>query len=133
MELEALLGTAIQANQGYAQQFGVSLALARQLEPARALRSGLERGGPPADHRRHLPAGPPPLHPRPRRGARRGLVRPARLLVQRGHVVRVLADPTIEPEARATGCDFTPWTTAPHRTSRDRSADIVSNAFARAA
>ena len=49
----------------------------------------------------------------------------ARLLVGRGHAVRVLADPTIEPEARGAGCDFTAWTTAPHRKSRDRSDDIV--------
>ncbi len=49
----------------------------------------------------------------------------ARRLLARGHSVRVLADPTIEPEARAAGCEFTPWTTAPHRTSRDRSADII--------
>jgi PAS domain S-box-containing protein len=34
VELEALLGTAIQANQGYAQQYGVSLALANSHGPA---------------------------------------------------------------------------------------------------
>jgi MGT family glycosyltransferase len=26
---------------------------------------------------------------------------------------------------RASGCEFSPWTTAPHRTTRDRSGDIV--------
>lgn len=49
----------------------------------------------------------------------------ARKLVERGHAVRVLADPTIEAEAREAGCEFSPWTTAPHRTSRDREADIL--------
>jgi hypothetical protein len=28
--------------------------------------------------------------------------------------VLVLADPTVEAEARAAGCSFTPWRTAPH-------------------
>jgi MGT family glycosyltransferase len=51
----------------------------------------------------------------------------ARQLIARGHSVRVLADPTIEPEARVAGCEFSPWTTAPHRTSRDRSADIIKD------
>lgn len=49
----------------------------------------------------------------------------ARKLIARGHTVHVLADPTVEPEARAAGCTFGPWTTAPHRTSRDRSADLL--------
>jgi MGT family glycosyltransferase len=49
----------------------------------------------------------------------------ARRLVARGHAVRVLADPTIEAEARAAGCAFSPWTTAPHRTSRDRAHDVI--------
>ena len=35
-------------------------------------------------------------------------------LVRRGHHVRVLADPTVEPSARAAGCQFVPWTSAPH-------------------
>jgi MGT family glycosyltransferase len=34
-------------------------------------------------------------------------------LVRRGHTVSVLADPTVEPSARAAGCDFTPWRAAP--------------------
>ena len=51
----------------------------------------------------------------------------ARRLVGRGHSVRVPADPTIEQEACAVGCDFSPWTTAPHRTSRDRSHDILKD------
>ena len=35
-------------------------------------------------------------------------------LMRRGHHVRVLADPTVESSARAAGCGFTPWTSAPH-------------------
>lgn len=49
----------------------------------------------------------------------------ARKLLSRGHHVHVLADPTVEDEARAAGCTFGAWTTAPHRTSRDRSADLL--------
>ena len=48
-----------------------------------------------------------------------------RKLIERGHAVRVLGDPTIEPEVRAAGCEFSPWTTAPHRTTRDRSGDLI--------
>lgn len=48
-------------------------------------------------------------------------------LVARGHTVVVLGDPTIEPEATASGCHFTPWTQAPHRTSRDRDADLIKD------
>lgn len=49
----------------------------------------------------------------------------AKRLVARGHSVRVLADPTVEAEARGAGCEFSAWTTAPHRTSRAREQDIV--------
>ncbi|HEY3235612.1 MAG TPA: glycosyltransferase, partial [Polyangiaceae bacterium] len=45
----------------------------------------------------------------------------------RGHSVRVLGDPTLEPEARAVGCEFSAWTTAPHRTSRDPSHDVFKD------
>ncbi|GAA2720420.1 nucleotide disphospho-sugar-binding domain-containing protein [Cellulomonas aerilata] len=34
-------------------------------------------------------------------------------LGRRGHRVRVLGDPTVEASARAAGCEFLPWTTAP--------------------
>jgi MGT family glycosyltransferase len=51
----------------------------------------------------------------------------ARRLIGRGHSVRVLGDPTLEHEARAVGCEFSPWTTAPHRTSRDRGHDLVKD------
>ena len=40
-------------------------------------------------------------------------------LIAHGHAVHVLADPTIEDQAIATGCTFTPWTSAPHRTTLD--------------
>jgi len=49
----------------------------------------------------------------------------ARKLVARGHAVRVLGDPTIERAARAAGCEFSPWVTAPHRTNLDPSTDIL--------
>src|SRR5262245_30119048 len=48
-----------------------------------------------------------------------------RKLIDRGHSVRVLGDPTMESDARAAGCEFSRWTTAPHRTTRDRSGDVV--------
>jgi MGT family glycosyltransferase len=51
----------------------------------------------------------------------------ARLLIARGHTVRVLADPTIEAEARAAGCAFSPWTTAPHRKTRRPEDDIIKD------
>ena len=51
----------------------------------------------------------------------------ARRLVLRGHSVRVLGDPTLEAEVRAAGCAFSPWTTAPHRTTRDRSDDVFKD------
>lgn len=45
-------------------------------------------------------------------------------LVRRGHSVRFLTDPTLETEVRRIGCEFSPWTTAPHRTTRDKSGDV---------
>jgi MGT family glycosyltransferase len=51
----------------------------------------------------------------------------ARRLVARGHGVRLLADPTLEAEARGRGCEFSPWTSAPHRRSRDRKDDIFKD------
>jgi len=48
-------------------------------------------------------------------------------LVRRGHEVVVLADPTVGPSARAAGCAFTPWTTAPHFDSvADQTAAIAA-------
>lgn len=46
-------------------------------------------------------------------------------LVRRGHSVRFLADPTVESSARAAGCEFSGWTSAPHFTSvADQTAAI---------
>lgn len=55
----------------------------------------------------------------------------AKRLVERGHTVVVLGDPTIEPEAAANGCRFTSLTEAPHRTSRDRSDDLIRDYLGR--
>lgn len=41
----------------------------------------------------------------------------ARRLVQRGHTVTVLADPTVEADATAVGAEFRSWRRAPHRRS----------------
>lgn len=54
-----------------------------------------------------------------------------RQLIRRGHEVRVIGDPTIEPSARAEGCAFTPWTRAPSRTSLDPSQDPMKDWEAR--
>lgn len=51
----------------------------------------------------------------------------ARRLVARGHQVRVLGDPTLEAEARAAGCAFTPWTSAPHATGRGAADAVVKD------
>lgn len=53
------------------------------------------------------------------------LMQVARRLVARGHRVVVLGDPTIADEASAAGATFRSWTSAPHRTSRERSDDII--------
>jgi len=55
----------------------------------------------------------------------------ARELIGRGHRVTVLADPTIEPEARAIGADFRPWRDAPHLVSRRPEDDILRDFEAR--
>lgn len=49
----------------------------------------------------------------------------ARQLIARGHAVHVLADPTVEDDARAAGCTFSPWRRAPHRTSLDPAEDLL--------
>jgi MGT family glycosyltransferase len=46
-------------------------------------------------------------------------------LVARGHDVRVLGDPVLEPEVAAVGADFRPWRSAPHRVSRGVSSSEV--------
>ena len=47
-------------------------------------------------------------------------------LIQRGHQVRVLADPTIEASARSAGCGFTPWRDAPHFNSRAEQTAMIA-------
>src|SRR5579863_453142 len=51
----------------------------------------------------------------------------AQRLVERGHVVRVLGDPTLAPAAEAAGCSFSPWRRGPHRTSLDPAQDILKD------
>ncbi len=48
-------------------------------------------------------------------------------LVERGHEVRVLADPTVEAAAAAAGCAFTAWRRAPHFTTIDEQTAMVKN------
>jgi MGT family glycosyltransferase len=47
-------------------------------------------------------------------------------LVQRGHQVRVLADPTVESSARSAGCTFAPWHEAPHFNSRSEQMAMIT-------
>jgi MGT family glycosyltransferase len=49
----------------------------------------------------------------------------ARALVERGHTVRVLADPTLRAEVEATGAQHLSWTRAPHRTVSGREGDFI--------
>lgn len=49
----------------------------------------------------------------------------ARRLIERGHAVHVLADPTIRDRAEAVGCSFSAWQRAPHRTSLDPNQDLL--------
>jgi MGT family glycosyltransferase len=51
----------------------------------------------------------------------------ARRLIERGHQVHVLADPTIEDAARAAGCSFASWRRAPYQTSLDPENDLVKD------
>ena len=50
-------------------------------------------------------------------------------LVRRGHVVRVLADPTIEASARSAGCAFSQWRDAPHVDSRAEQTTLIAPAY----
>ena len=47
----------------------------------------------------------------------------ARALLDRGHEVRIITDPVLEPEVRSAGADFVSWTTAPHRFDLEPSSD----------
>jgi MGT family glycosyltransferase len=51
----------------------------------------------------------------------------ARRLIDRGHDVHVLADPTIRAAAEAIGSSFSSWSRAPHRTSLDASEDLIKD------
>lgn len=51
----------------------------------------------------------------------------ARRLIEAGHSVDVLADPTVEDDALAAGCSFLPWRRAPHRTSLDPAGDLLKD------
>ncbi len=51
----------------------------------------------------------------------------ARRLLERGHTVHVLADPTVEDDALAAGCTFSAWQRAPHRTSLYPSQDLLKD------
>ena len=51
----------------------------------------------------------------------------ARRLLERGHQVHVLGDPTLAERASALGCTFSPWTRAPHRTSLDPAQDLFKD------
>src|SRR5919106_3431439 len=46
-------------------------------------------------------------------------------LVSRGHDVRVLTEPCVEQDVRATGASYAPFTKAPHRSDRSRESDFV--------
>jgi nucleoside-diphosphate-sugar epimerase len=48
-----------------------------------------------------------------------------RRLRARGHEVRVLADPSVEPAARAAGVDFSPWVRAPFKRSLAPEEDFL--------
>lgn len=58
-------------------------------------------------------------------GATPPLMSVARALVERGHSVRVLADPVLRSEVEATGAEHISWTRAPHRKSRDLESHFV--------
>lgn len=49
----------------------------------------------------------------------------ARSLVSRGHDVRVLTEPCVEEDVRATRASYVSFTKAPHRTDRSRESDFV--------
>jgi len=49
----------------------------------------------------------------------------ARRLIERGHTVTVLGDPTIQVEAERFGCRFRAWRRAPHRTTLRPEDDLM--------
>jgi MGT family glycosyltransferase len=52
-------------------------------------------------------------------------------LVRAGHDVRALADPVLEPEVRAVGVRYVPWTRAPHRFVRGEATEFLRDWEAR--
>ncbi len=50
-----------------------------------------------------------------------GLVR---RLVERGHRIRILGDPTLADDARLAGAEHVSWKVAPHRRSRRPEDDV---------
>ncbi len=55
----------------------------------------------------------------------------ARQMVERGHRVRVLCDPADEADVKATGCEFVPYTRAPHRPDKSVESDFIRDWEAR--
>jgi MGT family glycosyltransferase len=51
----------------------------------------------------------------------------ARRLVERGHQVQVLGDPTLATAAVAAGCSFSSWSRAPHRSTLEVADDPVKD------
>ena len=51
----------------------------------------------------------------------------AKALLDRGHEVRMITDPVLEPEVSAIGAEFVSWTTAPHRYDLDPSTDLAKD------
>jgi MGT family glycosyltransferase len=51
----------------------------------------------------------------------------ARRLVERGHHVHVLGDPTLHAAAEAAGCSFSSWSRAPHRATLDVADDPLKD------
>ena len=51
----------------------------------------------------------------------------ARALVERGHNLRVLADPVLRPDVEATGAEHVSWTRAPHRAERSLSRHFIED------
>jgi MGT family glycosyltransferase len=51
----------------------------------------------------------------------------ARRVVERGHQVHVLGDPTLAGAAEAAGCTFSSWSRAPHRATLDVADDLVKD------
>jgi MGT family glycosyltransferase len=51
----------------------------------------------------------------------------ARRVVERGHLVHVLGDPTFADAAEAAGCSFSSWQRAPHRRTFDPSDDLLKD------